>query len=350
MQMLRSVVFTVWLFVSVPFYVFALLLLAPLPHRVRYSIAVAWVNQVMWVMRHLVGLDYRVVGRENIPDEASVVLLKHSSTLETLAELQLFPAQTWVLKRELMFAPFFGWGIALLKPIAINRGAGRSAVRQVISQGTARLREGIWVMIFPEGTRMPAGQTRRYGVSGAALAAASGRRIVPVAHDAGHYWPRRGWLKKPGTVTFVIGEPVDAAGRDPREVNREIQDWIEKTIRNIDDIAAEAERAEETGEAVVQAKGDGKGHGKGHGKAGGEDSDERNAEDDVEATGDTARDQSRKTKGAVEKPAGEHREDEGAAGHPRDGRQPDRRSDRVSARDDEGESGKRDRSDGPRRG
>ncbi len=244
MQTLRSVIFTVWLFLSVPFYVFVLLLATPLPHRMRYKVAVAWVDQVMWVMRHLVGLDYRVVGRDNIPDEASVVLLKHSSTLETLAELQLFPAQTWVLKRELMFAPFFGWGIALLKPIAINRGAGRSAVRQVISQGTARLREGIWVMIFPEGTRMPAGQTRRYGVSGAALAAAAGRRIVPVAHDAGHYWPRRGWLKKPGTVTFVIGEPVDAAGRDPREVNREIQDWIEDTIRNIDEIAETAAAAE----------------------------------------------------------------------------------------------------------
>jgi len=249
MQMLRSIVFTVWLFVSVPFYVLALLLLAPLPHRIRYPIAVAWVRQVMWVMRHLVGLDYRVVGRENIPDQASVVLLKHSSTLETLAELLLFPPQTWVLKRELMFAPFFGWGIALLKPIAINRGAGRSAVREVISQGSARLREGIWVMIFPEGTRMPAGQTRRYGVSGAALAAAAGRKIVPVAHDAGHYWPRRGWLKKPGTVTFVIGEPVDAEGRDPREVNREIQDWIEKTIRNIDEIAASAAEAERDREA-----------------------------------------------------------------------------------------------------
>ncbi|WP_405243531.1 lysophospholipid acyltransferase family protein [Lentisalinibacter salinarum] len=268
MQMLRSIVFTVWLFVSVPFYVFALLLLAPLPHRVRYPIAVAWVRQVMWVMRHLVGLDYRVVGRENIPDEASVVLLKHSSTLETLAELLLFPPQTWVLKRELMFAPFFGWGIALLKPIAINRGAGRSAVRQVISQGSARLREGIWVMIFPEGTRMPAGQTRRYGVSGAALAAASGRKIVPVAHDAGHYWPRRGWLKKPGTVTFVIGEPVDAEGRDPREVNREIQDWIEKTIRNIDDIAesaAEAERDAGTRAHGMSAPG-GEGKGKPKGK------------------------------------------------------------------------------------
>lgn len=250
MQTLRSILFTVWLFLSVPFYVVVLLLLAPLPHRMRYAVAVAWVNQVMWVMRHLVGLDYRVVGRENLPDEASVVLLKHSSTLETLAELQLFPMQTWVLKRELMFAPFFGWGIALLKPIAINRSAGRSAVRQVISQGSARLREGVWVMIFPEGTRMPAGQTRRYGVSGAALAAAAGRKIVPVAHDAGHYWPRRGWLKKRGTVTFVIGEPVDAAGRDPRELNREIQDWIEKTIRNIDEIAesaAESDRAAAAG-------------------------------------------------------------------------------------------------------
>ncbi len=258
MQTFRSVVFTFWLFLSVPFYVFVLLLATPLPHRMRYAVAVAWVDQVMWVMRHLVGLDYRVVGRENIPAEASVVLLKHSSTLETLAELQLFPAQTWVLKRELMFAPFFGWGIALLKPIAINRGAGRSAVRQVISQGTARLREGIWVMIFPEGTRMPAGQTRRYGVSGAALAAAAGCKIVPVAHDAGQYWPRRGWLKKPGTVTFVIGEPVDAVGRDPREVNQEIQDWIETTLRNIDEIAAHAAARERDGPTAGPAgNGDG---------------------------------------------------------------------------------------------
>jgi 1-acyl-sn-glycerol-3-phosphate acyltransferase len=267
MQTLRSVIFTVWLFLSVPFYVFVLLLATPLPHRMRYKVAVAWVNQVMWVMRHLVGLDYRVVGRDNIPDEASVVLLKHSSTLETLAELQLFPAQTWVLKRELMFAPFFGWGIALLKPIAINRGAGRSAVRQVISQGTARLREGIWVMIFPEGTRMPAGQTRRYGVSGAALAAAAGRRIVPVAHDAGHYWPRRGWRKKPGTVTFVIGEPVDAAGRDPRDVNREIQDWIEDTIRNIDEIAETAAASERRTAARPQEAADA-GHDGNDGEAG----------------------------------------------------------------------------------
>ena len=346
MQMLRSVVFTVWLFLSVPFYVFALLLLAPLPHRVRYPIAVAWVNQVMWVMRHLVGLDYRVVGRENVPDEASVVLLKHSSTLETLAELQLFPVQTWVLKRELMFAPFFGWGIALLKPIAINRGAGRSAVRQVISQGTARLREGIWVMIFPEGTRMPAGQTRRYGVSGAALAAASGRKIVPVAHDAGHYWPRRGWLKKPGTVTFVIGEPVDAEGRDPREVNREVQDWIEKTIRHIDDIAAEAERAEEAREALVHGKADGNADG----KAIAGSSDEPNANDDVAASGGTERGRSRRIKAGGEAAAGEDRRSDGAAGHRGGSGKADGRTDRDSGRNDGRESGSRDRTRGPRRG
>ncbi len=234
LQLVRSVLFTFWLFLSVPIYVIVLLLMAPFPHPMRYKVAVAWVDQVMWVCRHFVGLDYRVIGRENIPEDAAVVLLKHSSTMETLAELQIFPIQTWVLKRELMYAPFFGWGIALLKPIAINRGAGRSAVRQVIRQGGERLREGISVMIFPEGTRMPAGQTRRYGVSGAALAAATGAKIVPVAHNAGDYWPRRGWLKKPGTVTYVIGEPVDATDRDPREVNREIQDWIEKTIRNIE--------------------------------------------------------------------------------------------------------------------
>jgi 1-acyl-sn-glycerol-3-phosphate acyltransferase len=133
----------------------------------------------------------------------------------------------WVLKRELLWIPVVGWGIRLLHAIAIDRGAGHTAVNQVVEQGRQRLAEGDWVVIFPEGTRMPAGQTRRYGVSGALLASQTGRLVIPVAHNAGYFWPRRGWLKKPGTVRVVIGPPILAAGRDPREINAEAQAWIE---------------------------------------------------------------------------------------------------------------------------
>jgi len=146
----------------------------------------------------------------------------------------VFPRQVWVLKRELVWIPVVGLGVLQMHAIAINRRAGHSAVAQVIEQGKARLEEGDWVMIFPEGTRMPPGETRRYGVSGTLLAIESGRLIVPVAHNAGYYWPRRGLLKKPGVVRVVIGTPIRAAGREARELNEEIQAWVESTVRTLE--------------------------------------------------------------------------------------------------------------------
>lgn len=230
---LGSAVFTLWMFASVAVYAIAILLIAWLPYRYRYRIAVAWARLIMASVRVLCGLDYRVIGRENIPEDTAVYLLKHSSTFETLAEIVIFPRQTWVLKHELKWIPIFGWALALLKPIAINRGGGRRAVKQVIGYGGERLDEGINVMIFPEGTRVRHGETRRYGVSGVALAAGAGRPVVPVAHNAGLFWPRRGIVKHPGTVTFVIGKPIVVGDRDLREVNREIQEWIEAEIEKM---------------------------------------------------------------------------------------------------------------------
>jgi 1-acyl-sn-glycerol-3-phosphate acyltransferase len=145
----------------------------------------------------------------------------------------VFPRQVWVLKRELMWLPVVGTGIWQMHSIAINRKAGHSAVYQVVEQGKRRLAEGSWVMIYPEGTRMPVGQTRRYGVSGTLLSKETGCLIVPVAHDAGYYWPRRGIMKKPGVVRVVIGTPVSAQGRDVRELNAEIQAWVERTVAAI---------------------------------------------------------------------------------------------------------------------
>ena len=184
------------------------------------------------MLRWSCGLDYQVEGGA-LPEGCHIAFWKHSSSWETIAMMVLFPRQVWVLKRELLWIPVVGTGVRQMHAIAIDRKAGHTAVSQVIAQGKDRLAEGDWVMIFPEGTRMPVGETRRYGVSGTLLAEATGRLIVPVAHNAGYYWPRRGLLKKPGTVRVVIGKPFSAAGRDARALNEEIQAWVESTIETL---------------------------------------------------------------------------------------------------------------------
>lgn len=231
--MLRSILYTALLFATVIPYSIVLLLVRPFGYRASYRIAVAWARLVTGLAGWLCGLHFVVEGTENIPAQSSVVLMKHSSAYETIVQMLLFPDQCWVLKRELMWTPFFGWALAALHPIAIDRSAGRTAVGQVVEQGKDRLADGRWVMLFPEGTRMPAGQTRRYGISGTLLAQQTGRLLVPVAHNAGDYWPRRGLRKRPGTVRFCIGKPVDPAGREAREVNEEIQRWVEARVADL---------------------------------------------------------------------------------------------------------------------
>jgi 1-acyl-sn-glycerol-3-phosphate acyltransferase len=180
------------------------------------------------------GLDTTVEGLENLPDEPSVILIKHTSTLETYWQVTVFPKTTWVIKHEVKYVPIVGWAMKLaLDPIFINRSAGRSAVKQVIEQGKKKLAEGTWITVFPEGTRMPPGQTRRYGVSGAALAQRAGCKIVPVAHNAGDFWGRRSIIKRPGRIRMCIGPAIDAQGRDPKETNLLVQEWIEGKMREI---------------------------------------------------------------------------------------------------------------------
>jgi 1-acyl-sn-glycerol-3-phosphate acyltransferase len=163
-----------------------------------------------------------------------VILAKHQSAWETIAFQQIFPPQTWVLKRELLWIPLFGWALALLRPIAIDRGAGRVAIEQVIEQGRERLQSGIWVVVFPEGTRVAPGTRRRYGIGGAALAAASGYPVVPVAHNAGSFWPRRGFRKRPGMIRVVIGPVIDSHGKTAEEIRRQAEEWIENTMAGLE--------------------------------------------------------------------------------------------------------------------
>ncbi|HSD69996.1 MAG TPA: lysophospholipid acyltransferase family protein [Woeseiaceae bacterium] len=233
MLLIRSLLFQFYFYASVAIASSTVVLCWPFGHRVCFAVARAWGKSMLMAGRWICGLRYVVEGQENIPREPSVVLIKHSTVFETYAQLVFFPIQTWVLKRELKWIPIFGWGLAAMKPIAINRGAGHSAVIQVIEQGKARLAEGIWVTVFPEGTRVAPGKTKKYGVSGAALAREAGVKIVPVAHNAGDFWPRRGVIKKPGLIRFVIGPPIDAAAQTPKETNILVQDWIESKMREI---------------------------------------------------------------------------------------------------------------------
>jgi 1-acyl-sn-glycerol-3-phosphate acyltransferase len=232
-QWLGSVAFSAFLVASVPVYTFLLFATLPLPGNDPYRWAVAWARAITGALRRFCALDYSVSGREHLPSAGAIVLMKHSSTWETIAQILIFPRQSWVLKQELLRIPVFGWALRKLRPIAIDRKGGATAVQHVLSQGQSRLAEGHCVIIFPEGTRMPVGQTRRYGLSGALLASTVGKPIVPVAHNAGFFWPRRGWLKRAGTVRVVIGAPIPTAGREPREINDEVQRWIEAQVAQL---------------------------------------------------------------------------------------------------------------------
>jgi 1-acyl-sn-glycerol-3-phosphate acyltransferase len=204
-----------------------------LPYRAQFAIARCWARILLWVLDRLCGLNFIVEGRERIPPGNHIVMSNHSSAWETVAQFLIFPPQVWVLKRELLWIPFVGWGLKLLRPIAINRGEGHRAVNQVVEQGKARLEDGLWIIIFPEGTRVVAGETRKFGVSGALLAIASGKSVVPLSHNAGTFWPRRGFLKKPGTIRVIIGEPIDSIGKKPRELNEEVKQSIEAGLARI---------------------------------------------------------------------------------------------------------------------
>jgi 1-acyl-sn-glycerol-3-phosphate acyltransferase len=237
-QWFLSIVFTTILFLDSLAWGLAIVLAGWLPFRRLYRFARGWARFNLALLKALCGLDWKLEGREHIPREgAHVTMWKHTSTWETLAQMIVSPPQAWVLKREILWIPLVGWACFLLKCIAIDRGAGHRAVNQVLDEGRERLASGIWVLIFPEGTRMAPGETRKYGVSGALLASQAGCLLVPIAHNAGDFWPRRGLVKKPGLIRVRVGPPIEATGRDPRQLNAEVQAWIESSMRELSTIS-----------------------------------------------------------------------------------------------------------------
>ena len=231
--LLRSTVFWVFFAGSTVLYGASLWLLAPLPYRRRFAVILTWSRLNVWVLEKVCGVSYCVEGRHNLPEGAAIAVANHQSTWETLALSFILPPQSWVLKKQLMRIPFFGWGLAMAKPIAIDRSSGQSAREQVIEQGTARLREGLWVVIFPEGTRVAPGEVKRFKPGGAILAEASGYPVVPIAHNAGLLWPRHQFRKYPGRITVRIGPAIDPAGLSRDEINRRAETWIRRQLRDL---------------------------------------------------------------------------------------------------------------------
>lgn len=228
MNALRSSLFALALVVLTPPYAVVVLLAAWLPRLARYRVISGWARIVTRLACAICGIRYRIEGLENMPRAPAVLLAKHQSAWETIAFQVIFPPQVYVLKRELLWIPFFGWGLALMSPIAIHRGKGHSALREIARKGKERLDQGFCVVVFPEGTRVAPGERRKYQLGGAWLAAASAAPVVPVAHNAGLYWPRNAFIKHPGTITVRIGPAIESAGLDPQAINARAEQWIEE--------------------------------------------------------------------------------------------------------------------------
>jgi len=212
----------------------------PLPFSFRWHVIRRWATWNLWALEKICKINYELTGLENIPAETAIIFSKHQSTWETMALQLFFPPHVYVVKRELLWIPFFGWGLAALNPIAINRSSGKAAVKQVIEKGTERLQLGEWIVVFPEGTRVRPGQKMRYKMGGALLAESSGFPIVPVAHNAGEYWQKGQFIKRPGTIKIVIGPVIQSRGKSAETILKEVENWIESTMEKITTLPAKS--------------------------------------------------------------------------------------------------------------
>lgn len=229
-MLLRSLLFYTGLISSTILIVPFCLLIYPLPFVWRYFFVTRWTVFNLWWLKITCNLKHNIEGLENIPAKPSIIMSKHQSAWETLAIQLIFPPQVWILKRELLWLPIYGWGLSSMQPIAIDRGSAIKSFRQIVKQGCDRLAEGLWIVIFPEGTRVAPGQRQKYLPGGGMLAEKSGALIIPVAHNAGYFWPKNSITKKSGTIQMVIGPAIDPAGKTANVITGEVEKWIEDTV------------------------------------------------------------------------------------------------------------------------
>ena len=233
MLYIRSLIFTVLMIVSMPITIIPCFLLWFFPYHIRWKFMSNWARLVNWMLKAICGLSYEVINPENIPDKPVIFFCKHQSAWETIAMQRILPPHVWVLKRELIWVPVFGWALLELESIAINRKAGKKAIDQIIEKGTKRLNKGRSIMIFPEGTRVAPGELRKFGMGGPVLAEKSGFPVTLVAHNAGEYWRRRDMIKHAGIIKVVIGPTIDTRGKTAVEIKKIAEQWMKETMNEI---------------------------------------------------------------------------------------------------------------------
>jgi len=240
MPMLRSTLHMAFMFVTIIPYTLAILVARLLGAKgnVRYAIAQKWLTLSIDAARVIMGIRYEVQGQENLPvgeTSPAILLVKHQSTYETFLMPAIMPHPlAYVFKKELLYVPFFGWSIGSLDMIHIDRSQRAKAFAKVVEQGQALLDRGVWVIMFPEGTRIPRGERGSYKTGGTRLAIATGAPVIPVAVTSAKCWPRRAFIKTPGVVDVSIGKPIPSAGRDADELMREVETWIEAEMHRLD--------------------------------------------------------------------------------------------------------------------
>jgi len=231
---LRSLVFMILMAVATVIWSGVCMLAAPLPYNKRYFVTSRWNVFMIWCAKWICGINYQFKGYENFPDSPAVILSKHQSAWETIFLLANLPRPlVFVFKKEILYIPFFGWGIALLRMIPIDRKQGKNAFKTVVAHGKRRLKDGQWIIMFPEGTRIPVGQQGKYKSGGTRLAVETGAVVVPIALNSGECWPKNSFIKRPGTITVSVGKPISPEGKTPDELMEQVEQWIESEMRVI---------------------------------------------------------------------------------------------------------------------
>ena len=232
-NLIRSSLFYLGLIPLTVIYSIISILILPLNRPTRYKIITGWARACLKWLKLTCDLSWAVEGVENITQTPGVIMCKHQSAWETISLQLIFPRQSQVIKKELVWIPFFGWGLASLNPIAIDRKSNVRALKSVLTKGEERIKQGWWVLIFPEGTRIPVGEIGQYKQTGAALARQLGCPLIPVAHNAGAFWPRKSFKKEEGVIRVIVGKPINTQSKTTKEITEEAKAWIESTCAKL---------------------------------------------------------------------------------------------------------------------